>query len=183
MEPIKNQKKKSTDKKSTLYHVCPMIVLILLVLTTVLGFILVLSPEIVLTEAGEEAYNETTTAVNARRATARTQTQSESDVIATHLRIVGVVIVAMVLLFALFMVTLCVDGLFFTSIEHSARECLNLFLFAAFTKLPIDEAASDVGVKSHENDVKSNQSMQVNFGVEEINPAKTNRRLKIVFSN
>ena len=161
-----------------------MIVLILLILTTVLGFILVLSPEIVLTEAVEEAYNETTTtAANARRATARTETQSESDVIATHLRIVGVVIVAMVLVFALFMVTLCVDGLFFTSIEHSARECLNLFLFAAFTKLPIDKAASDMGVKSHENEIKSNESMQVNFGVEEINPAKTNRRLKTDFDN
>merc|ERR1719320_120644 len=44
----KRQKSKPTNKKSAFGIVCPIIVLLLLVLSTIFAFVLVLSPEIVL---------------------------------------------------------------------------------------------------------------------------------------
>ena len=155
--------------------------LLLLVLSTIFAFVLVLSPEIVLNQVQEQ--NQKGNAENTTTATQSTniEVEQENDVLMRRLRITGAVIVALVLLFALSMVTFCVDaGSMFKSTAHSALDCINLLMFAAFTKLPVDEPISNSGVKSHvpEHDIRTNQNLQMNFGVGEITPAKNNRRLK-----
>jgi len=187
LESNKNKRrnqKKSTNKKSTFGCVCPVIVLLLLVLSTIFAFVLVLSPEIVLNQVQEQnqkgnAENTTTTATQSTNI----EVEQENDVLMRRLRITGAVIVALVLLFALSMVTFCVDaGSMFKSTAHSALDCINLLMFAAFTKLPVDEPISNSGVKSHvpEHDIRTNQNLQMNFGVGEITPAKNNRRFIFV---
>ena len=176
----KRQRSKPTNKKSAFGIVCPIIVLLLLVLSTIFAFVLVLSPEIVLNRI---VVQEVETAATSIETTTQSTVESTNDVMMRRLRIAGAVIVALVLLFALSMVTFCVDaGSMFKSTAHSAMDCVNLLMFAAFTKLPVEEAAGNQGVKSHvpEHDIRTNQNLQMNFGVGEITPAKTNRRLKTV---
>jgi len=176
----KRQQNKPTNKKSAFGIVCPIIVLLLLVISTIFAFVLVLSPEIVLNQIVEEKVA-TPTTTNAT--TTQAAVESKNDVITRRLRIAGAVIVALVLVFSLSMVTFCVDaGSMFKSKAHSAMDCINLLMFAAFTKLPVEEAASSSGVKSHvpEHDIRTNQNLQMNFGVGEITPAKTNRRFIFV---
>ena len=186
LEVNKNKKRiHITNKKSSFGCVCPVIVLLLLVLSTIFAFVLVLSPEIVLNQLKEHnqkvnAENSTTTATQSTNI----EIDQENDVLMRRLRITGAVIVALVLLFALSMVTFCVDvGLLFKSTAHSALDCINLLMFSAFTKLPVDEPISNSGVKSHvpEHDIRTNQNLQMNFGVEEITTEKNNRRLNTIY--
>ena len=179
----KRQQNKPTNKKSAFGIVCPIIVLLLLVLSTIFAFVLVLSPEIVLNQIVEQKV-ETPTPTTTNATTTQAAVKSTNDVIMRRLRIAGAVIVALVLVFSLSMVTFCVDaGSMFKSKAHSAMDCINLLMFAAFTKLPVEEPASSSGVKSHvpEHDIRTNQNLQMNFGVGEITPAKTNRRFKTIF--